>query len=308
MSDDLIIPNPGYRGNRTGRYSRTAVPRRGGMDPDTKRLTIFAGGVGGVLALLIAASAVTGHRSGQIPVVSPDPTPIRVRPENPGGMKIDAAENDVFSGGSDTTGARLAPAAETPDTRALEAAEAPPSVPAAKAEAVSPAAPVPPMAPVSPAATAIARPAAGSLPATAERPALAARAEPSPSRPVTAVATAMPALARPAVTAPPSPDRSSLDKSSPDRSSADKHPASGHAVAVQLAAMTTEDAAKSEWLRLSKRLPDLFGSHTPALSRTEHDGHTFWRLRTMGFSDIAQARTFCDRVRAKGGNCSIADF
>ncbi|HEX2940801.1 MAG TPA: SPOR domain-containing protein [Rhodopila sp.] len=272
---------------------------------------MFAGGVGGVLALLIAASAITGHRGGQIPVVSADPGPIRVRPENPGGMHVDAAENDVFSGGSDTTNTRLAPAAEVPNTKALEAEEAPPA-PAVMAEAApSPAAsapvepPVPAAQAVAPAAPVAPHRVTNSVPPA--RPSAVARTESAAARPGTAVATATPALARPALTVPPSADRSSPDKTQADRQ-AEKRLTPGHTVAVQLAAMTSEDAAKAEWLRLSKRLPDLFSSHTPALSRVEHDGHTFWRLRTIGFSDISQARTFCDHVRAKGGNCSIADF
>jgi cell division septation protein DedD len=77
---------------------------------------------------------------------------------------------------------------------------------------------------------------------------------------------------------------------------------------VQLAAVRSEDAAKSEWQRLSKRLPDLFGQRRPAFSKTEHDGHTLWRIRTGGFADTAQATTFCEKVRAKGVGCSVAEF
>ena len=77
---------------------------------------------------------------------------------------------------------------------------------------------------------------------------------------------------------------------------------------VQLAALGSEDAARNEWQQLSKRMPDLMHGHQPNFSRTEHDGHTFWRVRTSGFADVTQARTFCDHVRQKGGGCSVADF
>jgi cell division septation protein DedD len=77
---------------------------------------------------------------------------------------------------------------------------------------------------------------------------------------------------------------------------------------VQLAAVTSEEAARSEWQRLEKRMPDLFVRRQPAFSKTERGGHTLWRVRTGGFSDVAQAAAFCERVRAKGTSCSIADF
>ncbi len=77
---------------------------------------------------------------------------------------------------------------------------------------------------------------------------------------------------------------------------------------VQLAALGSEDAAKAEWVRLDKRMPGLLNSRQPAVSRVEHGGKVFWRLRTGGFADIAQATAFCEQVRAKGAGCSIADF
>ncbi|HBK07173.1 MAG TPA: SPOR domain-containing protein [Acetobacteraceae bacterium] len=77
---------------------------------------------------------------------------------------------------------------------------------------------------------------------------------------------------------------------------------------VQLAALTSEESARAEWAQLAKKMPDLLGGRQPSYSKTERDGHTFWRVRTSGFSDVAQARGFCERVRAKGAGCSVADF
>ena len=77
---------------------------------------------------------------------------------------------------------------------------------------------------------------------------------------------------------------------------------------VQLAAVDSEEAAKQEWLRLSHKYGDLLGGRTPAISRTEHAGRTYWRVRTGGFADTAQAVQFCERVKAKGGGCSVASF
>jgi hypothetical protein len=77
---------------------------------------------------------------------------------------------------------------------------------------------------------------------------------------------------------------------------------------VQLAALASQEAAMTEWQRLSKRMPDLLASRHPAVQRVDVDGKTFFRLRTGGFADIAQATAFCTEVRAKGGGCSIASF
>ena len=40
------------------------------MDPDTRRLVMFAGGLGAVLVALIGASSLMGRRSSEVPVVS----------------------------------------------------------------------------------------------------------------------------------------------------------------------------------------------------------------------------------------------
>jgi hypothetical protein len=77
---------------------------------------------------------------------------------------------------------------------------------------------------------------------------------------------------------------------------------------VQFAALASEEAARNEWRNLSKRMPDLLNGRQPIYTRTERDGRTFWRVRTAGFADVAQARAFCDHVRTKGGGCSVADF
>jgi len=81
------------------------------------------------------------------------------------------------------------------------------------------------------------------------------------------------------------------------------HPGS---VMVQLAALETEDAAKTEWQRLEHKYGDLLAGHEPTIMRTEHAGKTFWRLRTSGFTASTDAVMFCERVKAKGGGCAVA--
>jgi SPOR domain len=237
VSEDLSFPSKTYR---IPRHSR-------GMDPATRRLALIAGSLGATLLAIVGGWSVMGHRSTAIPVIQADGRPIRVKPENPGGMQI-AGSNDEMSGGADTTGGKLAPPPEAPAPQALLA---PP--PAAVAAPVA-----------APPAPAAAKPAAEKPMAPAEKHAVA---------------------------------------SAPERA-----PPAAKGALVQLAAVTSEEAARTEWQRLEKRMPDLFGHRQPAFSKTERSGHTLWRVRTGGFSDVAQATAFCERVRAKGAGCSIADF
>jgi cell division septation protein DedD len=69
--------------------------------------------------------------------------------------------------------------------------------------------------------------------------------------------------------------------------------------------MATEAAATAEWQRLQNRMPDVLGSRQPDISKSDRPGRVWWRLRTGGFEDAAQATEFCSRLRAKGINCFV---
>lgn len=80
-------------------------------------------------------------------------------------------------------------------------------------------------------------------------------------------------------------------------------PVSGGRAQVQLAALASEEAARAEWARLTRRLPELAGFQ-PRITRLERDGQPpLFRLRTGGLPDAAAARALCDALRARGANC-----
>lgn len=250
------------------------VPRHaGGMDPATRKLALIAAGIGGTLLVVVGGWSMLSHHSHGVPVVQADSGPLRVKPVNPGGLQVAGAANEIFSGGSDTDVEKLAPPPETPDPQGLHAPPTP--APAAMAQAATP------------------EPAA---------PALVANAPHTPE-PVTAPP---PRTAASDVAAP----RSMAAAALPARPAATpaEHAAVGKGPSVQLAALSSEQAARAEWDRMVKRWPDLFGGRQPAFSKIEHGGQVFWRVRTSGFDGVTQATVFCERLRAKGGGCSVADF
>ncbi len=124
MSDEMSIRTPTYR-----------VPRQRGMDPTTRRLAMTAMVLGGALIAVTGAWSLTGHHGVRTltsddgaPVIEAPPGPMRVKPTNPGGMQLSAAEQDLFGaqGGDGGQQGKLAPAPEVPDPAALRMPLAPP--------------------------------------------------------------------------------------------------------------------------------------------------------------------------------------
>ncbi|HEY1933222.1 MAG TPA: SPOR domain-containing protein [Acetobacteraceae bacterium] len=77
------------------------------------------------------------------------------------------------------------------------------------------------------------------------------------------------------------------------------------ATTVQLAAAGTAQNAVQAWQALQKRLPRLVRGHPPEVSSADVNGRMVWRLRTRGFATIAEADSFCARVRAAKSNCWV---
>jgi len=314
VSDEVSIPNSAYRAHR---------PVQTGMEPGTKRLLIIAGGLGGILVAVIAASALMGRSTPtEVPVVQADSRPMRVKPENPGGMQVVGAGAEIFSGGGDNTVTRLAPAAEAPDPKGLRSEPAKKVAPAAhdaaKAPHAAPLLPVPDETAAHPAAAGT--PAPGAAPGAAPNAApgaapnaarLAARPDaphavasapaPTPPKPAAAQPAKPVAPVQMAVVSPPPAPAAVAPQT-------EKRPAAGGKAIVQLAALSTEEAARTEWQALVKRMPDLLTGRQPVFVKTERDGRTFWRVRTTGFGDVNDAKAFCEKVRAKGGGCTVAEF
>ena len=230
------------------------------------RMLAIGGAIAGVLtvggALTWGIMRATAPRN--VPLIEADPRPIKVRPDDPGGLRVPNQDELIFERNRGSTAqpgaARLAPEPEGPRIDALRAqvAQPPPAPAPATPAAPQPAAPPPQAA------------------APAARPAQPAPAAPAPG------ATALQApAARPT-------------------------PAPGGTVRVQLGALSTEEAARAEWERLSRRHADLLGAFRPQVVRFEREGQApLFRLRTGGFATTDAAREFCEQVRARNVPCAV---
>lgn len=79
-----------------------------------------------------------------------------------------------------------------------------------------------------------------------------------------------------------------------------------HGREVQLAAAGSPAEAEATWARLVGRYPALLQGRSPIVRQGEAEGRTVWRLRTGGFGNAAEAKSFCDRLRGAGGTCWVA--
>jgi hypothetical protein len=72
---------------------------------------------------------------------------------------------------------------------------------------------------------------------------------------------------------------------------------------VQLGAYDTAEKARSEWAGFEARFADLMADKSRVVQEARSGGLRFFRLRAMGFTDLADARRFCSVLVAEGADC-----
>jgi hypothetical protein len=72
---------------------------------------------------------------------------------------------------------------------------------------------------------------------------------------------------------------------------------------VQLGAFDSADVAREQWDILSARFEDYMGGKTRVIEKAQTGGKTFYRLRAMGFADLADSRRFCSVLMAAKAAC-----
>lgn len=72
---------------------------------------------------------------------------------------------------------------------------------------------------------------------------------------------------------------------------------------VQFGAFDSPDAARAEWVKLDGRFSDFLRDKKRIVQEAASGGKTFYRLRAMGFEDINDARRFCSALLAERQAC-----
>jgi len=72
---------------------------------------------------------------------------------------------------------------------------------------------------------------------------------------------------------------------------------------AQLGAFSSEEIALEEWGKLGARFEEYLSGKDRVIQRATSGGRTFYRLRALGFEDLADARRFCSALVAEKAEC-----
>lgn len=72
---------------------------------------------------------------------------------------------------------------------------------------------------------------------------------------------------------------------------------------AQLGAFDSAEVARTQWGELQTRFDAYMNGKTRIVQKATSGGRTFYRLRAMGFEDIADARRFCAALVAENADC-----
>jgi cell division septation protein DedD len=237
--------------------------------------------------VIVAVAAMTAsagglflaHREGKLrtggeaPLIQADQRAFKVRPEQPGGMKIQNQEMMVTNPGRQAPAERLLPPPEAPMARPV-APPPPPVVEESEPPAVAEAPPAPALPlPEGP------PPASVASPAPVPSPPAVAAVPPRPAPPVPAAAPPAP---------PPQPA------------------ATGRGFRLQIGALRSEGAARQEWDRLKRMHSDLLGGLGASTARADlGERGTFFRIQAGPIADAAKAERLCGELKRRHVGCIL---
>ena len=234
-----------------------------------------------LLALAVAGLVVgswwAGHRSSPapqdvsaVPEIHPDAAPVKEPPKDPGGLVVPGQDSVLLNRDAKGKPEELLP----------------------QAEAVKPR-PAPPAPPPSDAANALPPPAAFPPPAANAAP-QAGLSTPAP--PAAGGPPETPVAAKPAA-----PLGGPVPKVAPLAP-----PVASGSFRLQLGALKTEEAAKSEWSKLQRQNSDVLGKLSLSVSRIELGARgTYYRIQAGPIADEAKATQDCAALKSRKIACIL---
>ena len=72
---------------------------------------------------------------------------------------------------------------------------------------------------------------------------------------------------------------------------------------VQLGAFDSQEVARAEWEKVAMRFPEMLEGKDRVIEQAQSGGKTFYRLRAMGFENLSDARRFCAALMAGQAAC-----
>jgi hypothetical protein len=206
-----------------------------------------------------------------VPEIHPDAAPVKEAPKDPGGLIVPGQDSVLLNRDPKGKPEELLPPAEAVKPR--------------------PAPPAPPTA---------AEPLASSPGALSALPGDAAPQTASPPAPPIAT-TAPGAEARPI-----QPSEPKAAAPAPVLPKAAPPPATAGSYRLQLGAMRTEEAAKSEWLKLQRQNSDVLGKLSLSVGRVDLGAKgTYYRIQAGPLADEAKAAQDCAALKSRKISCIL---
>jgi hypothetical protein len=257
---------------------------------------LFGAALAGGAAWLVLkdqAVNVAGPTQDGVRVVRADPSPYKIKPDNPGGLEVENQDKTVYDrvAKSDAPNRveNLLPPAEQPKT--------PPKV-EPKPKPTEP--PVTVKSPLEEKRDELAAMIASLEKKDAPGEKLVIEEGPAMPRPQAQAKPEPASEPKPMVPAPPSPP----PMNQPAEQAATAAPDAG--LQVQLAAAKSEEGAMAEWNRIKTKHPELVGALTPTVIRADlGERGVFFRLRAGILPDKPAADALCAALTADGNACLV---
>jgi hypothetical protein len=301
-------------------------PRAEADDGRRKRNRRLVGIAAVVAAVVIVGFWFTTRHRGDVPEITADATPEKVKPADQGGLQVPNQNVQVLE---NMNGQPKAQSGET----VLPPPEQPVAPPAVTDQAAAGTAAAP-----SPAGGSTQTPADQSAPAAPAVPSVQAPAVPAPATTGSAASTAPAAPAAPAVPAVPTANSSAMTSTPAVPAATTVASAAGSNAApstaptaattaepaakttttttsaapagklrIQLAAVKSEAAAKSTWEKLQKAHPAQLGNLSLMVEKVDKGAEgIFYRVQAGPFSDKNAAKSVCSALSAQGQACILA--